>query len=266
MKKMSSFIIRFCWSILGFCWLLSFFAAPEPPRDVQIAAVERGYSFDPVNVQQSIREGKTNIFHREYELNLHRVTPETLIPEPPTLLHVIPKYPFPKWNEADFERVIRASSQLLAKDPLDDYKLAALEFQSVCQYPYIGSHIMIFSFFKVMSNEEHGNYSRRKAFVNISTGRLTWIETQFSEIVYEDRILEREGNYIPAETALNIAEEAGGSSFRSRQSNSCIIRGWLNTDITRNEWRISYQDSFQTFEVQIDARTSKPKIVTTPSP
>jgi len=258
--------------LLGFALLACAFIVTqcgEPPRDISVSATESEYSFDPGTIQQSIMNGRQNVFQLEWERDLYRAGSETRAPETFEKPTPAPNRLPLSWGEADFERVVQASIDFSSKEPTSGSRLSKMFFLTPCRYANIGPQRMMFDFFKVILAQEGNRYFSRTAIADIETGHLTWVEAELIEVQYEEQALDRSVSYIPAETALRIAESVGGIDFRTEHRNACSVSGYLTAGVADSEWRVVYTlDTLPitTFEVQIDKETGEGKIIKTPTP
>ena len=199
----------------------------DPIVDVVVPGtiLESEYSFDPRTVQQSIADGRGNVFRLEKERRLGLDTPEPDSLSRPTLIPTVQPV---EWTEADFERVVQTSVELLGKESISNSRIFAIWFRTPCQYASRGPQLMTFSFFEALSPQGPGNlrYFERSVEVNNELGRLRWLEWKLSEVEYgEKKALDRSASYIPAEVALRIAESLGGANVRAQLNNSCTVYG-----------------------------------------
>jgi len=78
-----------------------------------------------------------------------------------------------------------------------------------------------------------------------------------------DRTIRWDDIKIPAEQALLIADENGGSVVRQALNAQCRIVIGLKAGIQGNDWRIRYEPINQpsVFEIAVDERTGKYRIL-----
>ncbi len=240
--------------LLGFALLscvVILAACSHPPREVTLSSTESRFRFDPYTIQQSINGGQASVFHETQPVTASRPISAIL-----------------SWNETDFEKVVQAFVSFASKESIDG-QLFEMRFQTPCQYAEIGPQLMMFNFFKATHPQGSSRFLRRHLFVDIQTGQLTWGEAELAEVMYEEQPLNRSPSYIPAESALHIAEVSGGVDFRRQLSNKCTVTGYLKSGVADSEWRVGYVPDglpSSTFEVQVSVKTGEGKIVKTPQP
>lgn len=236
------------------------------PKDIYVQRSESVYSFDAGTIQTAISEGRQNIFQLEWEWDHQVGTPDVI----PTRIKPLPGFSPMRWSEVDFERVVRASVELSAKEPLTDANLYGIIFRSPCEDAGIGPQRVIFDFFQVLKPETIGNllYLLRSADVDLPTSRLNWWEGTLSEVVNQRPALD--ARHTPAEEALQVAESSGGKNLRAMLDNACFISGQLvSVGDMKNKWRVEYYStafSKNLFVVLIDSTSGEIEFVVTPAP
>jgi len=226
-------------------------ACGDSPRDVSLSDTTEVMGFDPYTVQRSIGSGQANLFFETQLVTASKPVSSVL-----------------SWNEIDFERVVEAFVGFTGKETTDA-QLFELRFQTPCQYADIGPQLMMFNFFKVLPPQGDSRFLRRHVFVDIRAGQLIWGESELAEVMHEEQPLNRSSIYIPAESALHIAEANGGADFRRQLGNKCTVAGYLKSGIANSEWQIGYVPDglpSATFEVQVNKATGESKIIKTPQP
>ncbi len=249
MKLIRKFL-RLSFVFVG-CTLI-LIACDDSPREVGLSQPESRFGFDPATVLQSISNRQTNVFYETQSITASKPISVML-----------------SWNETDFEKVVQAFVSFAGKKPIDG-QLVEARFQAPCQYADIGPQLMMFSFFqKAKQPQGDSRFLRRHVFVDIQTGQLTWGEAELIEVMYEEQPLDRSPSYIPAESALHIAEVNGGADFRRQLSNKCTVAGYLKSGVADSEWQVGYVPDrlpSATFEVQVNEKTGEGKIIKTPQP
>jgi len=251
-------------AMFGLGWLIYMFFAYvglEPRRETALGIVTSEHSFDTAAIQQAIADDQSDIFHLEWNDDGKKPTPL------PTEAPPDPNTRLPDWTESDFMRIVMAFAKLTGKD-IADANLFQIIFNTDCQHANAGMQDMTFGFFRDISERGSRYRTYLRQFITIApqSNRLRWQEIKLSEVVREHESLDRHTTHLSAEDALQIAENLGGSSFRSEKNNECLIFGVITEGNSNDEWLVEYKKNKVPFTplltVFIDPQTGQGRVVT----
>ncbi len=253
-------------NMTGLACFWFFAVTQEPPRDVEIAATESEYRFDPYTILPSVEQGQSNLFALVWQRDMRHDTRPPETSDTPT--------PMPgrsplAWGESDFEKVVQAFARALQKERIQNANLYEIHSFTACPYAQIGPQEMNFSFFKIITVDGKKHYSLNDVNIDLETARLQLLESELIEVNLERQALDRRTHYVPAEAALRSAEQAGGSGFRAQANDQCRIHARVIEGIRDSEWEVDYEQTvapWRKFEVQIDKRTGQGKVLNPPRP
>ncbi|GAB4504607.1 MAG: hypothetical protein Fur0043_16010 [Anaerolineales bacterium] len=248
MKKKRLKILLGILSVVFFCWgcrALANFLDPVgiKGRPDEVVLRDEYYAMDSQTILADV------IKNKPVQLNL--------VPEPAEILPSAP--PVVPWTQADYLQIANAVFFTVWKDSAVNWKLDEIYAETNCAGIGLGFQTMSFDFFRVKRSADGYFHTQRRIYINPEK-KLIWVlETKTSPVrswgwgaIDADKI-------IPAEEALKIAEENGGSQARYNNIIECDIAVKISAG---DNWRVSYWQALYDrnqdfFFMEVDERTGQ---------
>ncbi|RJP50839.1 MAG: hypothetical protein C4557_08925 [Anaerolineaceae bacterium] len=234
------FIVFLCWG----CRALANFVSPlgfEGRPDVFYKKDEY-YAFNYQTILQDAVEGKP------VQLTLIPGEPEIL----PSGSPVVP------WKQADYLQVASAVFLSVWGETPESWKLDEILSKTNCAGVDLGFQRMSFIFFKVEENEEAAMYvhTQREIFI-VPEKKLIWIyEVETSPVKSWGWVNLEADEILPAEEALRIVEENGGTAARAG-IDDCSISPRINAGANDDNWLVSYFSDHNFLMLEVDEKTGE---------
>jgi len=197
------------------------------------------FKIDPRTILQSIDQGKTNIF---MPVPLNSDANETFLPSGSF-----------SWTQSDYLKIAAALYEFLWKEPIDNWDIYYLSFDSECQNNLAGFDMAEIIFFRVNNLE----YDLREININPLAGEVAWgAEARFPRPIFGKwNNVNLSEISITADQAFQIAEENGGREQRLKNKNECDILVRIPNSNNDGRWDVSYYSPL--FEILINPYTGE---------
>lgn len=220
-------------------------------NDIVISGYEAEYDIDTQTILDQISHDNTGAFSvRKSDLYFADKTPL-----PPV-----------SWTQEDFFLVANALNQTIQAESLKEWQLYEMNYRvRECTNASFGIQEALLEYFNVIGKNKDGrdmvNFIRFEIF------------PRYEIIMYGETVVSMLGPVIgtkidttritiPADVALNIAEDNGGRAFRQSINNNCEIYITLNQFFWKYEWQVEY-GAFSPYSDKIflvDAQSGKVSI------
>jgi len=217
----------------------------DPPVGFEAFHETSYYKINPERILMSLDLGEENVF-----------TPEIATPENPIF-----EQPF-SWHQADYLKIASALHQFAWKEPLNDWNLYSMHFNTACRDNPDGFGFGEFVYFKIipykiwLKDYEVQGLQIAPQYGNVGSGGSEYYP---GPLFGGWKSIDLDKVKVTAEEALRIGEENGGQAARLSVQNNCTIRvrlsgysGWW-VRITEND------TASEVFSLEIDPYTGKIK-------
>jgi len=233
------------WAGMILCCLIVLqFGSESFSREELISSSEESYQFDPYNIHEP---GNGNSFFIQVPYS----------EEWPT-----PVFTDLAWQQEDYFFLIDLFMKHILHENRADWRIVGISSAHLCSDPDGLSDLTITIQKRVLSAND--NY-RIETLVNIlpQSGIIRLRKLEYAPDEGGDRTIRWDDIKIPAEQALLIADENGGSVVRQALNAQCRIVIGLKAGIQGNDWWIYYEPLNQpsVFEIAVDERTGKYRIL-----
>ncbi len=194
---------------------------------------------DPTTILEDIRSGKEPI------LQVQSGYPEDL----PFITSI-------RWSQNDYLEIAEAFHVAIWKDDPNEWHLYKAFFRVDCENIGGGFEIAALYYYQEVIRDEKRVYSVRIIMIVPQFGYIAWGgDTFYPRPIGGWEAINLESiTSIPAEKALELAEQQGGNDFRSRAYNACYIYVTMwPWGYKRIDWWVNYSGKTD-FEVWIPSR------------
>jgi hypothetical protein len=227
------------YSILKIEWKERY---PGPPPNASNFNTYELTLIDPATVLDDIRKGKKLVLQTQ---------PEPNPTNPPFMMPI-------SWSQNDFLEVAQAYGQVIWQDDLNSWHLYKILFHGDCDSSDGKFTDADFLYYQEVTKGEEDLYSVHGIELSPEYGWLTWGGDSFYPRPRFFRWAEIDKKSIvkvPAEEALTLAEQRGGSEFRKTVNNNCDISVIMwPAELQRAEWLVTYFGGSTRTEIWIPAR------------
>jgi hypothetical protein len=213
----------------------------------QIDLDEKTYDIDPPTLLHSLAQGNKNVF------TLQTATPNATSHWSSQSV---------SWKQADYFFIAQSFHQFVFGESLDSWKLSKMYFRLDCNDSTTGLQQAGFTFFKSVSIRDRD--SRLMRYINIAPreNKVYFSETEFYPELDQWQFIDFAQIKISAESAVQIAEDAGGSIVRLEADNNCYIMELFDASGKYNGWTLWYSSEDKTiFDINIDPFTGEYRVV-----
>lgn len=181
------------------------------------------YKIDPATILTSLGNEEAVVFF-----------PEVVTPEAPEIKSPI------SWQQSDHLEVANELHKFLWKEPMGEWNLYYMNFNTTCSDNPSGFGLGDFYLFKTKFTYGTLGYTTRELLISPQFGNVTWGDgANFPYPLLGWKSIKLDKIKITAEEALRIAEENGGRKARLAVNNECTIQVRLTGDNARWEVRMS---------------------------
>jgi hypothetical protein len=208
--------------VLPLMYMISSCSILDPER---LVSTENEYfSFDPHNILLSLESDRIDIFAESS--NSYRSNP---------LSGPV------QWNEGDYLRLASAIHESVWDESLEKWELRKVSYGMHCNDLDNGFQDAIYTFYKIDRIRKQNSrlvseliINPRKSYARVEKNEYYPQRNRWATINLGDLV-------ISAESAIEIAEKAGGSQTREKVENKCEIFVSLNPDLGKYEgWQVVY--------------------------
>jgi hypothetical protein len=233
------------WAGMILCCLIVLqFGSESFSREELISSSEESYQFDPYNVHEP-ENGNSFFIQVPYSEGF------------PT-----PIFTTLTWKQEDYFWTLDLFMKYILHEDRISWEVVDVSSVRLCSDPDGLPNLTIKMQKRVLSAQE--NY-RIEILVNIlpQSGMIEILKREYAPDEGGERTIRWDDIKIPAEQALLIADENGGSVVHQALNAQCRIVIGLKAGIQGNDWRIRYEPINQpsVFEIAVDERTGKYRIL-----
>lgn len=201
--------------------------APYPINIGSFFTVENG-TIDPTTLLEDVQAEKEPLF-----LQVQSDLPE----DPPFIMSI-------GWSQNNYLEIAHALFKAIWKDDSNEWRFYRASFYTDCENPTGKFESATLYYYQEVKMDGKRMYSVRAISIEPQYGYVAWGGDTFYPRPIIGKWAEIDSKKIakvPAEKALALAEQQGGSDIRMRVSNAC----WVHVDIwpwgyERNDWMVTY--------------------------
>jgi hypothetical protein len=214
----------------------------------EIKQEEKTYHIDSSSLLRSLAQGREDAFI------LKMTTPEATTQWTGTSVF---------WGQADYYFIAQSFFQLALDDSLDGWKLKEIFFNLDCKDYFDGFQSGSFRFFRSEHLRDRDSRVMRYVYISPYESEVYFAEVEFYPELKQWESLDLGQMKISAESALQIAENAGGTEFRKEVDNNCDISERIEAGGRYEGWWVWYssRDMNLDFKIVIDSLTSEYKVI-----
>lgn len=204
------------------------------------------YAIDSDSILESLDQDATDVFQR---------TNSSLETEP-----YEPKYLSPlSWTQSDYLDIASALHQYVWNEVVENWHLYSMGFFGDCRHEPFGFDVVSFTYFKAVESQR---YAVHKIEIVPLSGYVNWGGgNEYPRPLFGWKSINLEKLNVTAGEALQIAEENGGQTARTKVINNCTIYVGISSNSKIWAVRYSRQGTSFIFEANVDPSTGDYKIV-----
>lgn len=195
-------------------------------------------SIDPTTLLEHVRNGK--------DLGLTNIQSD--LPEDTPFIMSI------GWSQNDYLELAEAFHKAVWNDSPNEWHLYRVSFYTSCENPSGKFESADLYYYQDVKIKGKRKYSVRNILIEPSYGYIAWgSDSNYPRPILGWAAIEIENiSSVPAEKALELANQQEGNEFRIKENNNCRITvDMWPWGFGRNDWKVSYSGNIDLANVEI---------------